>query len=72
MRCVLNHGDALKGELPIYSWIDNLLQNGNAISPETMAGGLAALILRAAVEEGGNRREIISAVGLTRHGCAIR
>ena len=52
MRCVLNYGDALKGELPIYSWIDNLLQNGNAIAPETMAEGLAARILRAAVEGG--------------------
>ena len=64
MRCVLNHVGALKGVLPIYSWIDNLLQNGNAIAPETLAGGLAARILRAAVEEGGSRREIISAVGL--------
>ena len=64
MLSVLNHVGALKGGLPIYSWIENLLQNGNAIAPETMAGGLAARILRAAVEEGGNRREIITAVGL--------
>lgn len=52
------------GELSIYSWIDNLLQNGNVIAPETMAGGLAARIVRAAVAEGGNRQEIIAATGL--------
>ncbi|WP_409645598.1 AraC family transcriptional regulator ligand-binding domain-containing protein [Sphingorhabdus sp.] len=48
----------------IYSWIDNLLQNGKAIPPDTMSANLAVRILRAAAAEGGNRREILSAIGL--------
>ena len=48
----------------IYNWIDKLLQDGKAIPPDTMSASLAVRILRTAVEEGGDRREILSAVGL--------
>lgn len=41
-----------------------MLQDGKAIPPDTMSASLAVRILRAAVAEGGDRREILSAVGL--------
>lgn len=54
----------LGGERPIYNWIDSLLRDGKAIPPDTMSASLAVRVLRAAVAEGGNRREILSAIGL--------
>jgi AraC-like DNA-binding protein len=56
--------DIAKGRHPIYNWIDDLLQNGKAIPPDTMSASLASRILRAAVAEGANKRELISAIGL--------
>ncbi len=56
--------DIAKGRHPIYNLIDDLLQNGKAIPPDTMSASLAARILRAAVAEGANKREIISAIAL--------
>ena len=56
--------DIAKGRHPIYNWIDDLLQNGKAIPPDTMSASLAAWILRAAVAEGANKRELIFAMGL--------
>ena len=41
-----------------------MLQDGKAIPPDTMSASLAVRILRAAVAEGGDKREILSAVGL--------
>lgn len=52
------------GGRSIYNWIENLLRDGKAIPPDTMSASLAVRILRAAVAEGGNRREILSAIGL--------
>ncbi len=63
-RRVLNHQSSQRGALSIYSWIDILLQNGKGIPPDTMSASLAVRILRAAVAEGGDRREILAAVGL--------
>ena len=56
--------DTAKGRHPIYNWIDDLLQNVKAIPPDTMSASLAARILRAAVAEGANKRELIFAIGL--------
>ncbi len=61
---MLNLPQVQKGSGSIYNWIDTLLQDGKAIPPDTMSASLAVRILRAAVAEGGDRREILSAVGL--------
>lgn len=56
--------DIVIGGRSIYNWIDSLLRDSKAIPPDTMSASLAVRILRAAVTEGGNRREILSAIGL--------
>jgi AraC-like DNA-binding protein len=48
----------------IYNWLEKLLQDGKAILPDTMSATLVVRILRAAVAEGGNKREILLAAGL--------
>lgn len=55
--------DIAKGRRPIYNWMDDLLQNGKAIAPDTMSATLAAWILRVVVADGANKRELISAMG---------
>lgn len=60
---MLNVAQSLGGR-SIYNWIDNLLRDGKAIPPDTMSASLAVRILRAAVAEGGDRRAILSAIGL--------
>lgn len=56
--------DTAKGRHPIYNWIDDLLQHGKPIAPDTISARLTAWILRVAVAEGANRRQLISAIGL--------
>lgn len=51
-------------ECSIYTWIENLLQDGTAFPPNTMSANLLVRILRAAVADGGNRREMLGAIGL--------
>lgn len=48
----------------MHRWIDDLLQGGAAIAPNTMAANLLARILRSAVADGADRRDILSALHL--------
>jgi len=45
-------------------WIDDLLQDGAAFAPNTMAANLLARILRTAVADGADRREILKELNL--------
>lgn len=55
--------DRRRGRI-LYRGIDHLLQDGTAFAPETMAANLLARILRTAVADGADRREILSALHL--------
>jgi len=48
----------------MHRWIDDYLQDGAAVAPDTMAANLLARILRTAVADGADRREILSALQL--------
>lgn len=48
----------------MHSWMDHVLLDGAAFAPETMAANLVSRILRTAVADGVDRREIISALRL--------
>lgn len=48
----------------IYSWVKTLSQDGRALAPDTISANLLVRILRAAVEEGGDKRALLAAVGI--------
>ncbi len=52
------------GENHIYDWVNTLLQDGNAIPPDTMSAGLLVRMLRGAAADGGDRRALLAAVGV--------
>ncbi len=61
---VMNRHQAYYRSRQIYSWVNSLVQEGRAIAPDTMSASLLVRILRAAVAEGGDRRAMLSAVGI--------
>jgi AraC-like DNA-binding protein len=52
------------GSRRIYSWISTLLADGRAVAPDTMSANLLVRIVRAAIAEGGDRRTMLTAVGI--------
>lgn len=48
----------------MHRWIDHLLQDGANFAPETMAANLLSRMLRTAVADGADRREILTALHL--------
>jgi AraC-like DNA-binding protein len=61
---MLNIGLRQTGGRPIYRWIDSLLKHPKAVPPDSMSANLVVRVLRGAVAEGGDRRDIVSAAGL--------
>jgi AraC-like DNA-binding protein len=48
----------------IYRWVKTLSQDARVLAPDTISASLLVRILRAAVAEGGDKRALLSAVGI--------